>query len=266
MDHDVIGIPIGNDPDEAPLSYSELSSLKKGDILWVLEDDESDESWSRVTFVGLEHDGFIFKNSLCEEVFYPTQNDDDMPVIYLNKTGDDPLPNKENVDTNQPNEQQIDYTLKDFNYDINSKIFVYDDANNFIPYTIESYDKSTTKATLRDNSGVVKQIYLKQFKHENANRTESKKLDIKSSTKTVNDGDKSRLGQSMNIENITGHWNWIQRTNSMKLKWISYKNTLLGTIAGATKHLYPIGLGYKDLMFISGLGLGLLCLYNCSIF
>ena len=42
----------------------------------------------------------------------------------------------------------------------------------------------------------------------------------------------------------------------MKLKWISYKNTLLGAISVSTKHLYPISMDYKTLMFISGTGLG----------
>jgi len=55
---------------------------------------------------------------------------------------------------------------------------------------------------------------------------------------------------------VDTEWHWISRTNSMKLKWISYKNTLLGAIAVATKHLYPISTDYKSLMFLSGIGLG----------
>eukprot|EP00484_Ammonia_sp_Unknown_P009373 CAMPEP_0197072696 /NCGR_PEP_ID=MMETSP1384-20130603/210226_1 /TAXON_ID=29189 /ORGANISM="Ammonia sp." /LENGTH=882 /DNA_ID=CAMNT_0042511517 /DNA_START=33 /DNA_END=2683 /DNA_ORIENTATION=- len=319
IDEHVIGMPWGGTQDEEPLSFDQLSQLNENDILWMLEeaggedDDFNEQAWSRVAFVRAEAAGFMVRNSANEEVFYQCMDDEDMPVLFKDKSNEhyqqqrqQDLEQQRNGNDSE-NEAQRNYTLSDFDYAPSSHIFVYDDANNFVFYTIEEYDSETTKATLRDNSGGVKRVYLKQFKHENAN-SKSKKLAIKKTANTqqqqqqrqkaARGGRDERLGKYMEIDSavfqtVTGtpntqqqqqrqqkaarggrderlgkymeidsavfqhcHWSWVQRTNSMKLKWISYKNTLLGTIAGGTAHLYPIRLDYKDLMFISGLGLG----------
>ena len=97
-------------------------------------------------------------------------------------------------------------------------------------------------------------MLLKQYKHESA-ESPSKKMAI---TEAPYDekADTGNVVESVLAEDVDVEWNWISRTNSMKLKWISYKNTLLGAIAVATKHLYPISTDYKSLMFLSGTGLG----------
>eukprot|EP01084_Bolivina_argentea_P102954 184434_1 len=93
IDEPITGIPIGDGTtDDPPLSYNELSSLKSGDILYILAEGEEDEQhmvWSCVTFLGLEEDGFRAKTNVIipetnnfEEIFYNTFGDDNMPVIY----------------------------------------------------------------------------------------------------------------------------------------------------------------------------------------
>eukprot|EP01084_Bolivina_argentea_P054746 100392_1 len=228
-DEEALGIPIGDGiSDKPPLSHSELSSLREGDILYILEESEEKEAvWLSVTFLGLEDDGFRVQSN-AEQIFYNTFGDEDMPVIYVHQKDDNECTAREckGNDTN--------YILPQFDYAIGSSIFVYDDANNFTFYRIESYDASTTKASLLDNAGVMARLYLKYFKHEVVNTEQSKAIPIVDSRAIVRD---------MN-------WTWIKRTDGMKLKWMSYKNTLFGCIAVGSKHLYPISLDYKSVNFI----------------
>merc|ERR1719474_2553722 len=109
-----------------------------------------------------------------------------------------------------------------------------------------------------DNEGLISTMLLRQYKHESAEGG-SKGLAITAAPHSEEEKEPQHgvvrrevvLAADLDVE-----WQWISRTNSMKLKWISYKNTLLGAIAVATKHLYPISTDYKSLMFLSGIGLG----------
>jgi len=277
IDEDIIGLPFATeDEDQAPMTFEQLKKLRCGDKIWMY-DDEIEEAWMPIIFKNLDGNGcgFMYQDTKGEEVFVEVYDNDTMPALYLQPPSNPPNNTKEKeitttTTTSNKYNKYNDYIIPDFEYKKGAEIFVYDDANNYIFYKIEEYDNKTTKATVIDNCGIKHELTLKQFKHESADKA-SKRLEIvKSDDYDIklfeenenknnmdnNNNNQSRLGKYIACSSIPGHWQWIQRTNSMKLKWISYKNTLLGAIAGATKHLYPISLDYKTLMFISGCGLG----------
>eukprot|EP00485_Elphidium_margaritaceum_P006874 CAMPEP_0202700858 /NCGR_PEP_ID=MMETSP1385-20130828/14013_1 /ASSEMBLY_ACC=CAM_ASM_000861 /TAXON_ID=933848 /ORGANISM="Elphidium margaritaceum" /LENGTH=684 /DNA_ID=CAMNT_0049358143 /DNA_START=19 /DNA_END=2073 /DNA_ORIENTATION=- len=263
-DMDVVGLPFGED--DVPLSYEELRALDEGTLLMMM--DEETDGWCQYKFVSMEEMGFVVLNTQKETIFIPADNDDDLPPVFKASTTTAASNENENQLQQAQAQPSIDYTLKDFAYEKGADIFVYDDANNFIFYSIDEYDAATTKATLRDKSGAVNKIVLRQFKHESAN-SQSKRLAITKPVKSDNVASLTRtsanavaaavVDASSNFIPLSalshGCWNWVQRTSSTRLQWISYKHTLIGTISAGSMHLYPVKLDYKTLMFISGMGL-----------
>jgi len=249
------------DQDTLPLSHAEMCALSPNDIVYVLEPDTN--HWTRFIFVGTEEEGFTVKQKVSndgafEDLLIRCSCDDDMPVMYRhNPTADVDASDGTTADGANANQQTAvsNFMLSNFAYKANSKIFVFLDDGAMTHFTILAFDPDTTKATLQDNSGMITALYLKQFRHESAETTR-KGLAIVNNRSNFLTEQKSQELKTQIVEEDWSSYSWIERTNSMKLKWISYKNSLLGALSVATKHLYPVSLSYNMLMFVSGLGFG----------
>ena len=227
--------------------------------------------------MNVDENGMIFaKNTLNEEENIGCLDDDEYPPIYIQQNVNNNIiqQNDNNNDNNNNNINNDDIlSLKEI-CKIGTKILIDNDYSNELgitSYTIIEYDPLTTKATLEDERGIKKVTFLRGMKIFQSNDKPQPlsidKPDEKTKTNSNNDikeekvngilhdDDKTRIGKKIDISTINGKWTIIERTKKSKLQWISYKNTLLGSIAVGTKHLYPISLDYKTLMFISGLGL-----------
>ena len=96
----------------------------------------------------------LFENTLIQ-----CEGDDDLPVIY--RADSTPAP-PVSVDSmmSKLNVESTDFMLPHFEYAAGSKLFVYEDGDAFVPYTILSFDPKTTKASLQDGGGMISSLVL----------------------------------------------------------------------------------------------------------
>ena len=178
------GVPL-RDQEAVPLSWSEMHSLSEGEIVYILEPDT--KHWTRYLFVCVnEKEGFTVKRKVSkdgdfENTLIRCNFDEDMPVMY--RHSDAQGINDSGIgNAAQSEAKSVVQMMSDLDYKAGSKLLVYLDGNTLTQFTVLSFDESTTKATLQDESGMQSTLFLKQFRHESAASVGSKGLDIVDAT------------------------------------------------------------------------------------
>ena len=82
IEDNIVGLPFAtSNHDETPITYDELSTLKEGDIIWILDEENEDEdqmaAWIRGTFKEFDGHAIIYKNSAGEDVMRDAENDEE---------------------------------------------------------------------------------------------------------------------------------------------------------------------------------------------
>ena len=98
------------------------------------------------------------KEDSFENTLIQCNGDDDLPVIYRSEATPAPVLNGNDSE----NGQSVNFMLPDFEYKEGAKLFVIDDGDCFVPYTILQYDPSTTKAVLQDGGGMISSLVYTQ--------------------------------------------------------------------------------------------------------